>query len=139
MTYATPSSTYRDVDVLSSSPEQLVPLLYKHLLVNLRRAILCIRRKDIEGQFESVAKAADIIAELRGVLDLEAGGDLSIQLSSLYGFWAKEISEAGAALDAKRFERVAAMVAQLHESWESAARAVQSGDDGVSQDGAPRG
>lgn len=138
MTYDIRSTTYRDVDVLSSSPERLVPLLYKHLLVNLKRAVLCIRRKDIEGKFESVGKAADLVAELRGVLDFEAGGDLSVQLSSLYGFWAKEISEAGRELDAGRVERVAAMVAELSESWETAARTVESGGEvappeGVSQ------
>ena len=138
MTYGPPSSTYRDVDILGSSPERMVPLLYKYLLVNLRRASLCIRRGDIEGKFESVAKAADIIAELRGVLDFEAGGDLSVQLSALYGFWAKEISAAESRLDAERLERVATMVAELYESWESAARAVESGDDAVSPDGATR-
>ena len=136
MTYDMRSLAYRDVDVLSSSPELLVPLLYKHLLVSLRRAILCIRRKDIEGKCESTGKAADIIAELRSALDFEAGGDLSVQLSSLYGFWAKEISEAGSGLHAARLEPVAAMVAQLHESWESAARTVKSGGDAASQDGA---
>ncbi len=138
MTYGTQSSAYRDVDVLGSSPERLVPLLYKHLLVNLRRASLCIQRKDIEGKFEAVAKASDVVAELRGVLDFDAGGDLSVQLSSLYGFWAKEISAAGSVLDVARLERVAGMVAELHESWESAARAVESGDDAVSPDGATR-
>ena len=66
MTYDMRSSTYRDVDVLSSTPEQLLPLLYNHLLVNLRRASLCIKRGDIQGKFDSICKAADIIAELRG-------------------------------------------------------------------------
>ena len=138
MTYDMRSSTYRDVDVLSSSPEQLVPLLYKHILVNLRRAVLCIRRKDIEGKFESLGRAADIVAELRGVLDFEAGGEVSVQLSSLYGFWAKEMSEAGGGLDAARLERVAAMVAELYESWESAAGAVKSGGEVASAKGAPQ-
>ena len=70
------------------------------------------------------------------MLDFEAGGDLSVQLSSLYGFWAKEISSAGSRLDAERLERVATMVVELSESWESAARAVESGYDTVSPDGA---
>ncbi len=138
MTYTTQSSVYRDVDVLSSSPEQLVPLLYMHLLKNLRRAVLCIRRKEIEGKYDAVGKAADIVAELRCVLDFDAGGDLSVQLSSLYGFWAKEMSEAGSMLDGNRLERVADQVAQLHEAWESAARTGDSGNDIAAQDGSLR-
>lgn len=138
MTYDTASSTYREVDVLSSTPEQLLPMLYKHLLVNLRRAGLCIERRDIQGKFDSISKAADIVAELRGALDFEAGGDLSVQLSSLYGFWAKEISAAGSVLDAARLEPVAAMVAELYESWKSAARSLESGGGVASPAGTPQ-
>ena len=133
MTYDTRSSAYRDVDVLGSSPERLVSLLHEHLLVSLKRASLYIRREDIEGKFESVDKAADIVAELRGVLDFEAGGDLSVRLSSLYGYWATEISASASRLDADRMDRVAAMVGELHDSWESAARALESGDQTVPQ------
>ena len=140
MTYDTRSrsSMYRDVDVLSSSPEQLLPLLYNQLLVSLRRASVCIRRKDIEGKFDSLEKAADIVAELRGALDFEAGGSLGVQLSSLYGFWATEISEAGSSLDAARVDRIATMVAELYESWASAARIVGSEGDVASPEGGPR-
>ncbi len=138
MTYDVRSSTYREVDVLSSTPEQLLPLLYKHLLVNLRRASLCIKRRDIQGKFDSTCKAADIIAELRGVLDFEAGGDLSVQLSALYGFWAKEISEAASLLDAARLDRVAAMVDELYESWKAAAHSLESGEGVASPAGPPQ-
>ncbi len=41
-------------------------------------------------------------------------------------------------LDAGRMERVAVMVAELYESWESAARTVESGDDAVAPGGATR-
>lgn len=120
------TAAYKEMEVLSATPEQLVPLLYEHLLVSLKRGALHIRRGDIEGKFESLGKAADIVAELLSALDLEAGGDLATQLVSLYGFWIKEIREAGRTMDALRIERVAEMAADLHESWVTAAQEVAS-------------
>ena len=67
-TYST--SAYQRTEVLSTSPERLVPVLYEQLLVNLRRGGMFIRKRDIDGKFTSLAKSADIISELLGSLDL---------------------------------------------------------------------
>ena len=122
MATATTHSAYRETGVLSSSPEQLVPLLYEHLLVNLKRSAMRIRAGDIEGKFESLTRAADIVVELLSALDHEAGGELAQRLAALYAFWLREINVAGRDLDAGRVEEVAAMVASLLEAWEQAAR-----------------
>jgi len=100
--------------------------MYEHLLVNLRRGGMFIRKGDIDGKFTSLAKSADIISELLGSLDHEVGGDLSARLAGLYGFWMKEIAIAGRDLDAGRLDRVAEMVASLTETWNEVAR---SGED----------
>ena len=123
-TYST--SAYQRTEVLSTSPERLVPVLYEQLLVNLRRGGMFIRKREIEGKFTSLAKSADIISELLGSLDHEVGGDLSARLAGLYGFWMKEIAIAGRELDAGRLDRVAEMVASLAETWNEVAR---SGED----------
>lgn len=122
---------YRETAVLGSSPERLVPVLYEHLLVNLKRGILHLSNGDIEGKFQSLAKASDIVAELLSSLDHEAGGELADRLSALYGFWMREISTAGRDLDARRLERVAEMVVSLTEAWEEAVRMVESGETAV--------
>lgn len=116
------SATYQRTEVLSSSPERLVPVLYEQLLVNLKRGGMFIRKRDIEGKFTSLAKSADIISELLGSLDHEVGGDLAARLSGLYGFWLKEITIAGRELDPARLERIAEMVASLAEAWNEVAR-----------------
>ncbi len=122
------TSLYRETEVLSSSPARLVPLLYEKLLVRLRRGIRQIEKGDIEGKFESLAGAADIVAELLGALDFEAGGELAGRLASLYGFWVTEMSSAGRELNPQRLERVADMVASLSEAWVGAARLVEAGE-----------
>lgn len=122
------SSAYRETEILSSSPARLVPLLYEQLLVRLRRGVIQMKRGDIEGRFESLGGAADIVAELLGALDFDAGPELAGRLASLYGFWVTEISHAGRELNPERIERVADMVASLSEAWVEAARLVESGE-----------
>jgi flagellar protein FliS len=126
--YGSREGAYRDVEVLSASPERVVLLLYEKLLVSLRRGAHCIRARDIRGKHESLTRAGDIACELLSSLDYERGGDLAHRLASLYTFWGKEISEGGRALDPVRIDRVQGMVAELHESWKVAVEAVERGE-----------
>jgi flagellar protein FliS len=128
MRYEQSSSAYQQTEVLSSSPARLVPVLYEHLLVSLKRAMMQMKKGDIEGKFESLAKAADIVSELLASLDFEQGGELATRLAALYGFWLNEVSAAGRTLDANRVQRVADMVASLLEAWQQVAGAVDSGE-----------
>lgn len=124
MRYDARISAYQENAVLTTSREQLVPLLYEHLLVNLRRAVRQIRERDIEGKAASVEKASAILFELLGSLDFEAGGELAARLASLYNYFLRELSEASRALDGRRLEPVIEMVASLHRSWVEAVREV---------------
>ena len=120
------SSRYQEMEVLSASRERLIPLLYEHLLVNLKRGGLHIRRGDIEGKYASLARAKDIVFELVGSLDMEAGGDLARRLGSLYAFWVREITASDREMNADRLDRVVEMVTSLHESWVEAVDRVEA-------------
>jgi flagellar protein FliS len=134
MTYDRNLAAYQETRVLSSSPEQLVPLLYEHLLVNLKRAARQIQEQEIEAKADSVEKATAILYELLSSLDFDAGGEIASRLASLYSYFLKEVGEASRALDARRLQPLIQMVGSLHESWLEAARIVSAGPQ---QDGAP--
>jgi flagellar protein FliS len=125
MRNATGIAAYRQTSVLGSSREQLVVLMYEHLLASLRRAGQQIRDGDIEGRVTSMARASDIITELLATLDFERGGDIASRLSALYAYFLNEISQISRRPDAERLERMTALVASLHESWVAAASATQ--------------
>ena len=127
MTYDNSVAAYRETQVMRSQ-EHIVPLLYHHLLVNLRRAAAQIQTKDFEGKAESFNKASEIIFELMGSLDVEAGGEIARRLASLYAFWIEQLRHVSRHLDGARLERIIEMVATLHESWvEAAAQLEPSG------------
>jgi flagellar protein FliS len=123
MRQTTGATAYQEAKVMSSSREQLVVLLYEHLLANLRRAAVQIERKDIEGRWKSLERASDIVFELLSSLDMEAGGELASRLAALYGYFISEISAVGRTLDAGRLESLTALVSTLHKSWSQAAAA----------------
>jgi flagellar protein FliS len=124
MSYHSSGNAYQATTVLSTSREQLVPLLYEHLLVSLRRASKQIQAGDIEGKAASVEKATAILYELMGSLDFDADHELASRLASLYTYFLKEINEASWSLKARRLDPLIEMVASLHESWVEAARIV---------------
>lgn len=124
MSYAAPSARYFENDVLNRSPEWLVPLLYEHLVINLRRAAVCIEAGNLEGKAAVLGKANEVLMELTGSLDLARGGDIAKQLGSLYAFLAGEIMSVGRSLDLDRLGRLTAIVAELHEAWVKAAEQV---------------
>jgi flagellar protein FliS len=125
------ASAYLEAKVLSSSREELVPLLYEHLCANLRRAAAQIEEGDIEGKAASVDRASAIIFELLASLDFEAGGDLASRLAALYSFFVREIAEASRTLDRPRLERVIGMVESLHGAWRQAAAQTAGRSRGV--------
>ena len=122
MGYSAYTSKYLENDVVSRSKEWLVPLLYEHLLAQLRRAAMQIQQRDFEGKGASLEKAAAIVIELMGSLDREKGGELAQRLSALYAYFGTEILAVGRTLDLARLTKIMDMASSLHESWVIAAR-----------------
>lgn len=124
MAYQGMAARYLENDVLSRSPEWLVPLIYEHLLQNLRRAAKQIEARDTSGRAASLGKASTLLFELMGTLDAERGGPIADQLSALYGFLTTELIDIGRRNDARRLERVIGIVSELHEAFRQAAEQV---------------
>jgi flagellar protein FliS len=126
------ANAYREAKVLGSTPEQLVVLLYEHLLTSLRRAGTQIQAGDNEGRAASLERASDIVFELLSSLNPEAG-ELASRLAALYAYFIDEIGAIGRGPDVQRLEPLIGLIASLHESWAAAAVAVAGmGEGGTS-------
>jgi len=80
--------------VLSATPIELVQMLYDGAI----DAIQSARRHLAEGRIRdrglSISKAIAILAELRGSLNYEKGGELSVRLGGLYSYTQRILLEA---------------------------------------------
>jgi flagellar protein FliS len=126
MSYAAVSrqaTRYKEAELMSATPGQLVVAIYDHIIVNLTRARL--RCSDIDGmaRSESLDRARAGLTELLVTLDREKGGALATQLASLYVFWLGELSVLGVKPDADRMDAILRMVTDLRGAFAEAAAA----------------
>ena len=117
MTYAQQSTRYREMEVLSASPGQLVVILYDHLLASLRRARLAIEGNNIEQRVLYLDKSRAAVTELLVTLDQAKGGAIATNLRSLYVWILSELLDIGARPDVHRLERVIGIAGELRDAF----------------------
>jgi len=117
MSYGRQASRYREMEVLSATPGQLVVLLYDHLLMSLRRARTAMDAHDLEQLSESLEKGRTALTELLVTLDRERGGEVAANLAALYSFLLGELVQVGIRGDAARLDRVTRMIGELRDAF----------------------
>jgi flagellar secretion chaperone FliS len=121
MTYASQAAQYRETQVMTASPEQLVVILYDHILVSLRRARLAIDNGKVELRVEHLSRAREALGELLSTLDHEKGGAIARDLTALYVFLLSELTDIGRHSSPERLDRVTAIVGELRGAFAVAA------------------
>jgi flagellar protein FliS len=124
MSYATQIASYREMEILSASPERLVVLLFDGLVIHLHRVKLAIGNNDVALRTVSLGKARGIVSELLGTLDFEKGGKIAKDLGNLYGFLLGEMTEVGLHRDARKVERLMEISESLRAGFTGAAAMV---------------
>ena len=129
MSYSRQATRYRETEVLTATPGQLVVLLYDHLLVSLRRARAAMEARDAEAAGESLEKSRTVLTELLVTLDRERGGEVAANLAALYAFLLGELVQVGVRNDLARLDRVTHMLGELRDAFAqvSATAGVASG------------
>jgi flagellar protein FliS len=117
MSYSRQASRYRETEVLTATPGQLVVLLYDHLLLSLRRARAAMEAGEAAAQSECLDKARNVLTELLVTLDRERGGEVAINLAALYSFLLGELVQVGLRADVARLDRVAHMIGELRDAF----------------------
>lgn len=111
------AAMYQNSRVVGARRENLVVLLYERLLADLRGAVTAMHERDYEMKARRLEHGLEILFELLGTLDHDAGGDLAARLASLYGFFISEINAVSRSLDTARLERVIGLIDGLYGSW----------------------
>lgn len=121
--FASQAARYRDAELLSATPGQLVVMLFDKMLLTLRRARTACDAKQIEVRCEQILRASDMVTELRVSLDREQGGQIAAQLDALYAYMLRELLEANRRNDGARLDVVTRMAAELREAFAGAVAA----------------
>jgi flagellar protein FliS len=133
--YASQAARYRNAELESASPGQLVVMLFDKILLTLRRACVAIEARKIEERVELLLKANEMISELRASLDFEQGGAISQNLDALYGFSLRQLFEASRTGDVAKIDGVVRVMSELRDAFAQVVAGLGTGAQGAS--GAP--
>ncbi len=117
-----PTRNYYETSVTTSSPEQLVVMLYQGAVRHLKQAVIDIQNNDLVGKRQSVDRAMAIVQHLQGTLDMERGGEISVELDRIYTYVTSCILDGSIKLKTAPLEEAVKLLATLLESWEEIAR-----------------
>ncbi len=115
-----PYGRYRETQVLSASPGELVVLLYDGLVRFIESGRQSIARGETEAAHKALTRAQDIVFELMATLNMEV--ELSRKLYALYSFWVERLIEANLRKDATLVEPILEMAKSLRDAWSQAER-----------------
>jgi flagellar protein FliS len=107
-----------DTGVTSASPERLVLMLLQGAEQRLAAAKGHLERGEVGPRCERVRQTLNIVAELRGSLNHDAGGEIATRLDALYEYMTRRLVTANSQVDAAGLEEVRSLLGEIRSAWE---------------------
>jgi len=135
VSYKNALSTYKEIRINTASQGQLIIMLYNEAVKQLDQALHLLEMNDVNkdpGRLEQISKAImktqEVITELMVSLDFEQGGDIAVNLFSLYTWFNRELTEAIIKQDSRRISIIRNHIEELRVVWQeiAATNAVES-------------
>ncbi|HEY3841258.1 MAG TPA: flagellar export chaperone FliS [Bryobacteraceae bacterium] len=120
--YGNNLAAYLRQKTLSASPLELVAMLYSRGIEEIREARRQLAARDIPLRSRAISKASEIIGELDGSLNMEAGGELSTRLRGLYRYCLVRLLDANLHQSDEPLAEVLGLLTTLSEGWQSIAK-----------------
>ncbi|CAM3233834.1 MULTISPECIES: flagellar export chaperone FliS [Paenibacillus] len=124
-----PYDQYRQSSVQTSSPGQLLIMLYDGAIRFVRTAIDGLGAKDYQKVSLNLGKAQTIVSELSVTLDRSA--DIAENLNALYEYINFLLIDANTKKNAEPAEEALGYLKELKETWVQASKMVSSSELGA--------
>jgi flagellar protein FliS len=115
--------SYRQTEIQSRSPLELVVMLYDGALRFTADARDAMVRRDIRARQQHLSRAMAIVSELQSTLDMETGGEVAEHLDKLYGFVRDRLIDASVNQDLQPLDEARRVLTTLREGWLAISRA----------------
>lgn len=103
--------------VMDVDSHQLIQLLFDGAIERINMAKAQLRAENYEGKNRLITKAIDIVAGVRGFLDLEKGQELAQNLFDLYVYCEHRLHEANIKNDESALDEVSDHLKKIREGW----------------------
>jgi flagellar secretion chaperone FliS len=112
--------------VANADPHGLVMMLMDACAERLTIAAGCIERRETVRMAKLLHSCVTILAELRGSLNLPAGGSLAENLNSLYDYMIRQVLLANAGSAAGPVREVLSLLNDIRSAWSAIGPQVRS-------------
>jgi flagellar protein FliS len=116
-----PYQKYRATKVETAGQVDLVVMLYQGAVRFTRVAIDALERNDLKAAHTNLVRAQDIVVELLGSLNRDAGGQIAGQLASVYDYCFRRLVAANVQKDAAPAREVVGILRDLGTAWQEIA------------------
>ena len=113
---------YLEQKTLSAGPLELVAMLYLKAIAEVREARRQLAESNIALRSKAIDKACDVIWELDGALNTEAGDELSGRLRALYRYCLVRLLDANLHQADAPLAEVLGLLSTLSEGWQGIAK-----------------
>ena len=116
-----PYQQYRATKVETAGSVDLVVMLYQGAVKFIRLSIQAMEQNDPKAAHTNLVRAQDIIVELLGSLNHEAGGPIATQLASVYDYCFRRLVTANVKKDPAPAREVIGILRDLGTAWQEIA------------------
>lgn len=120
-------NTYKQQQVLTATPEQLILMLYNGCIKFINEAEKHIENNSIEQAHNACIRAQDIVLELISTLNMEY--PISKELFDLYEYVNYELMTANVNKETKNLQNAKTVMVNLREGWSEAMKIVRADAD----------
>lgn len=104
--------------VIDADPHRLIQMLFAGAIEHISVAKGCMQRDDLAGKGEAISKAIGIVGGLLDSVNVDAEQEgLGDNLSALYHFVTRRLSEANANNDSVALDESANVLRELQAGW----------------------
>jgi flagellar protein FliS len=118
---------YQQTNVQSSTPVELVVLLYDGALSHLTALRDAFESNDLNARRVAFSRAFAIITELQSTLNMTEGGSIASSLDALYTYMTTRLVDANVKRDVAAIDEVVRLLRPLREAWAQIATAPAAG------------
>ncbi len=126
---------YRSVGVQTgitdASAHKVVAMLMAGALEHIAVARGAVERDNMALKGESVSRVIAIVDTLRASLNYEQGGEIAVNLGSLYDYMEKRLLQANINNDVSILDEVAALLQEIKLGWDAIPEDMRGGHRGA--------
>ena len=124
---------YKQTSVTTANRGHLLLMLYEAAIINVKKALEAINKKDLKAKSHHIGKAHDIINELQNTLDFKVGGQIAIDLDRLYSYMTEQLLHANLHHSTEALGVILTILNNLLSGWKVAVEQANRSSTGKSE------